>query len=277
MKKNLLAALSLFLAGAMIFAFASCTSQSSTAATVEDLAYVTANGKMIIGITDFEPMDFQDADGKWTGFDAELAEKVCEKLGVEADFQLVDWTKKEAELNSKTIDCIWNGFTINDERKEEISFSQGYMLNKQVIVIRKDDADKYTDLASLTSAAFTAEGGSAGEDVLKNNDTLKDVTYIDADGQTDALKEVLAMTSDAAVIDYTMAKYLIEKKGGDFSNLAILDFSGFASDEYYGIGFRKGSDLTAKVDEILDEFQADGTITALAEKYELQDAVKDIK
>ncbi len=269
MKKKILAIICLALAGVAVFTLASCMGKETT---LEDVAYITANKKLVIGITDFEPMDYQDASGKWVGFDAELAEKVCEKLGVTAQFQLINWDNKIEELNGKTIDCIWNGFTVNAERQGQVSFSKEYMINKQVIVIRKGDSSKYTDVASLTDAALVAEAGSAGEDAVSANEVLKDNTYIGQSGQTDALKEVIAKTADAAVIDYTMAAYLINKEEGDFTTLTILDTE-FAAEEYYAIGFRKGSDLTEKVDSILAELKADGTITAIAEKYGLAESL----
>lgn len=278
MKKKMFIVLALVLVGATVVALASCLGKDTDtpAAVVEDLAYITANKKLVIGITDFEPMDYQDASGKWIGFDAELAEKVCEKLGVTADFKLIEWKQNVTELNGKTIDCIWNGYTIDEDRQKKVSFSEEYMLNKQVIVIRKADASKYTDIASLKDASLVAEENSAGENSIKADATLKDNNYVALSGQTDALKEIIAKTSDAAVIDYTMAKYLLSKESGDFKDLAILDVK-FSDDEFYGIGFRKGSDLTAKVNEILAGLEADGTIKEIAEKYGLADSLVKIK
>ena len=269
MKKKVLAIICLALAGIAVFTLASCMGKEEK---VEDLAYITANKKLVIGITDFEPIDFQDASGKWVGFDAELAEKVCEKLGVSAQFQLINWDTKIEELNGKTIDCIWNGFTVDADRQKKVSFSKEYMINKQVIVIRKDDASKYTDIASLADAALVAESASVGEKAIKANETLKDNTYVGQASQSDALKEVIAKTADAAVIDFTMAAYLINKEDGDFTSLMILDAK-IADDEYYAIGFRKGSDLTEKVNSLLADLEADGTINAIAEKYGLSDSL----
>lgn len=275
MKKKLLVVLSLVLVAAGVFALASCDGNKEDKAN-GDLAYITANEKLVIGITDFEPMDYQDENGKWVGFDAELAEKVCEKLGVTAEFQLINWDTKFEELDGKTIDCIWNGFTIDEKRSENVDFSKKYMLNKQVIVIREEDSSKYTDIASLADATLTAESGSAGEKAIEGNETLKNNTYVEQATQTDALKEVLAKTSDATVIDYTMAEYLLNKEGGDFTSLVILETE-FMPDEFYGIGFRKGSDLTDKVNEILAELETEGTITEIAENYGLADSLVSVK
>ena len=221
-------------------------------------------------------MDYQDANGKWIGFDAELAEKVCEKLGVTAEFKLIIWDKNIIELNGKTIDCIWNGFTIDEDRAANVTFSKEYMINRQAIVIHKDNAEKFTDIASLNDASFTAEKGSAGEKAIKASATLKDNKYVGVNGQIDALKEVLSKTSDAAVLDYTMGAYLINKEGSDFAKLMVLDAE-ITAKEYYGIGFRKGSDLADKVNGILKELEADGTIKAIADKYGLADSLVKIK
>ncbi|NLA72459.1 MAG: transporter substrate-binding domain-containing protein [Clostridiales bacterium] len=288
MKKKISIVICLVLAAVTVFTLTSClgngdgdtktTDGSSTTAApvVKDLENILANKKLVIGITDFEPMDYQDANGKWIGFDAELAEKVCEKLGVTAEFKLIIWDKNIIELNGKTIDCIWNGFTIDEDRAANVTFSKEYMINRQAIVIHKDNAEKFTDIASLNDASFTAEKGSAGEKAIKANATLKDNKYVGVNGQIDALKEVLSKTSDAAVLDYTMGAYLVNKEGSDFAKLMVLDAE-ITAKEYYGIGFRKGSDLADKVNGILKELEADGTIKAIAEKYGLADSLVKIK
>lgn len=243
---------------------------ADTAVNDSDLAYVTGKGKLIIGVTDFEPMDFIDADGEWTGFDAELAKAVCEKLGVTPVFQEIQWSAKETELKAKYIDCIWNGLTVDEERAANMSLTDNYMLNKQVVVIRSADAEKYTDLASLAKASVAAESGSAGESVI--GEKLAEATYIEKDAQIDALTELKSMTVDAAVLDYTMAYYLINKEGSDFADLQILDVE-ISAQEYYAVAFRKGSDITAKVNAALSDLAADGTINTIATKYGLADAI----
>lgn len=235
-----------------------------------DLAYIKDKGTMIIGITDFEPMDFLGADGDWTGFDAELAKLVCEKLGVTPIFQEISWDAKETELAGKYIDCIWNGLTVNADREAAMSMSDKYMLNKQVVVIREADAEKYTDLDSLAAATVAAESGSAGEDAIAAS--LPDANYIEKDVQIDALTELKSLTVDAAVLDYTMAYYLINKEGSDFGDLKILDID-IADEEFYAIAFRKGSDATANVNGILAELADAGTLRDLAAEYGLADAI----
>ncbi len=231
-----------------------------------DLDYVKGNGKMVIGYTDYAPMNYFE-NGEFVGFDTDFAKAVCEKLGVEPDFIEINWDTKETELNAKSIDCIWNGFTINEERKANIEFSKPYIKNKQVVVIKKDNAETYKDAASLSAAKLVAEIESAGEDAIANDDSLKIATYTAVTKQTDALLEVKSGTADAAVLDYTLADAMVGE-GTDYADLQIVEGLDLGVEEY-GIGFRKGSDIAAEVDKIIDELTADGTMEKIAEKYEL--------
>lgn len=240
---------------------------TKAAEKVADLDYVKDNGKLVIGYTVYEPMNYTDESGKFVGFDTEFAEAVCEKLGVEPDFVEINWDTKEVELNAKNIDCIWNGFTINDERKQNLDFSKPYIENKQVVVIKASNKDKYTDAASLSDANLVAETSSAGEDAIADDDNLGKANYVAVPKQTDALLEVKSGTADAAVLDYTLAFSMVGE-GTDYSDLMIIDGLDLAVEEY-GIGFRKGSDLVAEVDKIIDELKADGTMEKIAETYDL--------
>lgn len=183
----------------------------SKASGDSDLDYIKKNGKMIIGYTVYDPMNYTDDNGEFVGFDTEFAKAVCEKLGVTPEFVEINWDTKEIELNAKSIDCIWNGFTINEEREENLDFSIPYILNKQVVVIRKADKDKYTDAASLASAKLAAETSSAGEAAIKDDENLSKASYTAVPKQTDALLEVKASTVDAAVLDYTLANSMVGK------------------------------------------------------------------
>lgn len=183
----------------------------SNASGDSDLDYIKKNGKMIIGYTVYDPMNYTDDNGEFVGFDTEFAKAVCEKLGVTPEFVEINWDTKEIELNAKSIDCIWNGFTINEEREENLDFSIPYILNKQVVVIRKADKDKYTDTASLASAKLAAETSSAGESAIKDDENLSKASYTAVPKQTDALLEVKASTVDAAVLDYTLANSMVGK------------------------------------------------------------------
>ena len=165
-----------------------------------DYDYVKANGKLVIGITDYKPMDYKDAEtGEWIGFDADYARAVCEKLGVTAEFKEIDWDYKLMALESKDIDCVWNGMTITDAIEEAADCTVPYMYNTQVAVIKKANADKYKTLADLQGASIAAEGGSAGESVITSIDSLKGGLK-SVTAQTDALLEVLSGASDAAIV-----------------------------------------------------------------------------
>ena len=273
--------LALILAMVMLVAcFASCgnaadnTASNDDAAKDSDLAYIQDKGTLIVGITDFEPMDYkEDGSDEWTGFDAELARLVGKELGVTVEFQEINWKMKETELSSKTIDCIWNGLTWDEERAENMSLTDYYMLNRQVLVVATKNADKYTSVDSLDGANVAAESGSAGESVI--TESLTSSNYIEKDAQIDVLTELIMGTVDAGVIDYVMANYLINKVGSSFADLTIVENALTTQDEYYSIAFRKGSDVTAKVNAILKDLKADGTVDTLAKKYGLVDAIVD--
>lgn len=228
-----------------------------------EVASVKKAKKLIIGITEYDPMNYQK-DGKWVGFDTEYAEAVCAKMGVSAEFQVIDWDSKEALLKGGNIDCIWNGFTVSEDRKKNVDFSDTYLLNKQVVVINSKDAGKYTSLDSLKGAMITAEKESAGELAVQVGKI--DSNYTASARQMDGLTAVLAGNFDAVVLDYTLAKANCGK--GDFENLMIVESIQLANEEY-AIGFRQGSDLVAEVNRISAELVKDGTLAKIAEKYEL--------
>ena len=231
----------------------------SNAATLADIDYVKNKGTLVVGITDFAPMDYKESGSdEWTGFDAELAKAFAESLGVKAEFIEIDWDNKIFELDAKKIDCIWNGMTITDELLLNTSCSNPYVRNKQVVVMAADKVADYADVASLAGLEFAVEAGSAGENAASDND----LTYTAVKTQADALMEVKAGTSDACIIDSTMASSMTGE-GTDYADLA----AGLVlADEEYGISFRKNSDLTAQLNTFLTEYEG---LQALAEKYNL--------
>ena len=271
--------LSMFVAGAMALSLAACggAASTSTAASASgsaagsaasasadsDLAYIQGKGKMTIGYTVYEPMNYTDADGNFTGFDTELATAVCEKLGVEPDFVEINWDTKIVELDAKSIDCIWNGMTLTDEIMANTACTKAYAKNAQVVVM-KADAD-YTSTADLVGKTVVAEAGSAGESAIQDDGSLSQADYISKSVQTDCLMEVAAGTADAAVLDLTLATAMIGD-GTDYANLTIKDE---LNAEEYGVAFRKGSDAAAAVDAAFDELKSDGTMQKLADKYSL--------
>ena len=269
---------SAFLAGAMALSLAACGGSASTstaassaasaapassASADSDLAYIQSNGKMVIGYTVYEPMNYTDADGNFTGFDTELATAVCGKLGVEPDFVEISWDTKETELAAKSIDCIWNGLTLTPDREENMACTKPYAKNAQVVVVK--DGTDYTSTADLVGKTVVAEAGSAGETTIEEDENLSQADYVAKGVQTDCLMEVAAGTADAAVLDLTLASAMIGE-GTDYANLKIVDELNV---EEYGVAFRKGSDAAAAVDTAFDELKADGTMQALADKYGL--------
>ena len=268
--------ISTVLALGMAASLAACGGSASTAASTEstavsaaeatadsDLAYIKSKGKMTIGYTVYEPMNYTDESGTFTGFDTELATAVCEKLGVEPDFVEINWDTKETELAAKSIDCIWNGLTLTDDREANMACTKPYVKNAQVVVM-KADAD-YTSTADLVGKTVVAESGSAGETTIEEDEGLQQADFVAKSVQTDCLMEVAAGTADAAVLDLTLANAMIGE-GTDYASLKIVDE---LNAEEYGVAFRKGSDAADAVNAAFDELKADGTMQALADKYSL--------
>ena len=244
------------------------SSQSSTG----DWSYIADKGDLVIGITYFEPMNYKDENGELTGFETEFAQSVCEKLGVKANFQKIDWDSKEVELNAKTIDCIWNGLTITDERQENMGISTPYMENKQVMVTKAENVEKYKNAENLAGATVVAEKKSAGESVATTDSFFTKANYVSVDSQAKALLEVKAGTADIAVIDYVMSIGTIAN-GTDYSSLKVIEEQSFA-EEQYGIAFRKNSPETVqKVNDAIQELANEGKLKEIASKYQLQDLI----
>ena len=230
-----------------------------------DLAYVKANGKLVVGITDFEPMDYQDADGNWIGFDADLATAFAESLGVKVEFAEINWDNKVLELNGKSIDCICNGMTITPEVASATSCSNPYMRNAQVVVLPAAEAGKYASVEDMKDLTFAVEAGSAGEGAVAELGFK--ATPVTA--QADALLEVKAGTSDACVIDLLMAVAMV----GEGTSYADLTYTFSLNEEQYGVAFRQGSDLTEALNAFLAEQFKAGALDKLADTYGLTGSV----
>lgn len=267
MKKNVIALMSaIMILLCAVLVFASCggetgNDESSTSApAASDIQYIKDKGTLVIGITEYAPMNYKE-NGEWTGFDTEFAEAVCEKLGVKAEFFLLaDWDGKLNELNAKTIDVVWNGMTITEDLKKGMDISDPYVVNQQVVVCKAGDAEKYSSADSLKDAVIAIEGGSAAEELVEGYENVTKLQY-----QSDALLEVKSGAADAAVIDITMANSMT----GEGTSYEELTKTVALSTEEYGIGARKGTDTIAAINEIINELKADGTLEALAQKYEL--------
>ena len=260
MKKMLVMILSIV----MVF-----TAMTAFAEAASDKQYVLDKGKLVVGITDFAPMDYKNEAGEWIGFDADIAKAFAAKLGVAVEFVEIDWDNKILELDGKAVDCIWNGMTLTDAVKNAMECSNAYMNNAQVVIVPADKADAYQTVESIAGLSFAAEAGSAGEAEL--NALSLNVTPVAT--QADALMEVAAMTSDAAVIDALMAAAMI----GEGTSYENLTYTVGLNSEEYGVGFRKGSDLAAELNAFFVEAYADGTLTAAAETYGVQAALIEQK
>lgn len=260
--------LSILAAVSLAAAMAGCSGSITTSTTSEaesDMQYLQDKGSMTIGYTLFKPMNYME-DNELTGFETEFAKLVCDKLGVEPDFQEIDWDSKEMELNSKNIDCIWNGMTITEERKNNMSITNPYMGNRQVMIVKAENVDKYTK--SVDGAKVIAETGSTGEELAQEDEFFANADFTAVDSQAKGLMDVASGTSDVVIVDYVLSTGSIGE-GTDYTDLVMID-KGFDPQEY-GVAFRKGSDVTEKVNKAMEELAKDGSLEKLAEKYNLQD------
>lgn len=275
MKKTIALLLSLV----MLFAFAACgeadpaesdaagesaapeesTAPEESAAAESDLAAIKEKGTLIVGITNFEPMDYQDENGEWIGFDADLAKAFAESIGVTAEFQEIEWDNKVMELDGHTIDVVWNGMTLTDEVLSAMECSNAYLNNAQVVVLPADQAESYPDVESMSGLNFAVESGSAGEQMAVENG----LSYTPVVDQATVVLEVSSGTCDAAIIDSLMAAAMV----GEGTSYADLTYTISLNSEEYGVGFRKGSDMCEALNEFLVSAWADGTIQELADTY----------
>lgn len=265
--------LSALLAGAMCATLlAGCGSKPQTdaatpdagqpdnaAAAASDVAYIKEKGSLVVGITDFAPMDYKNDQNEWIGFDADMAKKVAESLGVECQFIEIDWDNKLMELENKSIDVLWNGMTLTEDVKKSMAYTNPYAMNAQVVVVPADKADLYQDEASLADLTFAVESGSAGmEAAVAANYNFNEVA-----AQANALTEVAAGTSDAAIIDLLMAGAMI----GEGTSYPNLTYTVELTPEEYGIGCRKDSDLAEHINGVLKDSYADGSMMEIAKTY----------
>ena len=235
-----------------------------------DLAYVQDKGTLIVGITEFEPMDYQDDAGNWIGFDADMARAFAESLGVEPVFQIItDWDNKVFELKGRTVDVVWNGMTLTEEVLSSLECSRAYFNNAQVVVVPAASSAAYANpeatIEDLSAAVFAVESGSAGKEQADENH----FNYTEVADQATALLEVASGTADAAIIDYLMARAMT----GEGTSYADLTDTVVLSSEEYGVGFRKGSDMAEALNNFFHDAYQDGTMQALAETYGIADAL----
>ena len=258
---------------------AAAGSAEADASADSDWSYIEGKGEMIVGITLFAPMNYEDENGELIGFDTELTKAVAEKLGVKVKFQQINWDNKEVELQSKNIDCIWNGMCITEERKQNMGITNPYLNNTQALVMKADRQEEIMkDVSGLT---VVAEQGSTGEGKLlgtiEDEDTVEvsakeyfgKSNYVAVDSMAKALMEVKAGTADLAIVDSVCALAMVGE-GTDYEDLIVNLDNNFGSQEY-GIAFRKGSDMVDKVNSTISELYAEGVVDKIAEKYGLSE------
>ena len=265
MKKVLAIVLVVALCAVFVTSLAACNEKS-------DWEQIQEKGELVIGITYFKPMNYFEGD-KLVGFETEFATAVCDIIGVTPKFQEINWNNKIVELQSGTIDVIWNGMTINEEYYDNMEISNAYMTNRQVAIINKANASTYTDLASMADAKLGAEQQSAGEKAIRANATLADNEIVTLTAQSDVLNELKAGTIDVGFIDIVMATASVGD-GTDYSDLMIADNAMIGDDELYGIGMRKGStELLEKINAAIKQLYDSGSLATIAGKYGLTNAL----
>ena len=251
MKKMLTLALALVMA----LTLAACGGGQSGG----DVDYVKEKGTLIVGMTDFAPMDYRDESGEWIGFDADMAKAFAKSLGVEVQFVEINWDNKAMELETKAIDAVWNGMTLTDDVKALMGTSEPYCMNAQVVVLSAALADQYRSAGSLGGLSFAVENGSAGMEAL---DGLG-LPYTAVDTQAKALMEVASGSSDACVIDLLMAGAMI----GPGTSYPQLATAAELESEEYGVGFRKDSDLVKTFNDFWKSAYDKGTVLSTAQTY----------
>lgn len=231
----------------------------------DDINYIKEKGTLVVGITDFEPMDYKDANGNWIGFDADMATAFAKWLGVKVQFVEIDWDNKIFELDGKSIDCVWNGMTLTDEVKAAMATSNAYCNNAQVVIVSADKADQYNTVEACKELVFAVEAGSAGAEIAAENG----FKVTEVKDQATTLMEVSAGTCDAAIIDKLMAAAMV----GEGTSYAKLTYTVDLNSEEYGVGFRKDSKMADALNEFLKQANANGLTQVIAEQYGVQAAI----
>lgn len=242
--------------------FCSCRRESPSvvasimSAYVSDTSYVQDKRTLIVGVTDYEPMDYKE-DGVWRGFDADLATLFAAHLGVQVQFKEIEWEKKTELLESGEIDCIWNGMSRTDSLLSTISCSRPYLVNSQVIVLPEDKVPLYKHESECTHLLFAVENCSTGMSLL----SLLGMRFTGYQSQKEAVQAVRLGRADAAVVDSIMADVLSNDVNKPLGYAIRLNY------EQFCVGFRKSSDLTGALDTFLRDCEVDGTIGLLKRAY----------
>ena len=276
MKKISLAVFAMMMV-AMLAVFAGCSSSSDTnsgtadSGTAQDnsLQNVLDKGTLVLGLDDsFPPMGFRDENNNIVGFDIDVATEVANRMGVELKLQPIEWSTKEMELNTGSVDCLWNGLSIDDERKQAMDLSEPYLTNRMVLVVLNDS--EYTDQASLAGKTIGVQNGSTAEKILEESDFSKTIgNTIGFKDNVTAFMELETKGIDAIFMDEVVANYAITSQNKDFK---VLEDG--LTEEEYAVGFKKGNTaLKNEVQKYIDEMKADGTMTQISEKWFGKDVV----
>ena len=276
MKKISLAVFAMMMV-AMLAVFAGCSSSSDTNSGTADsgtapdnsLQNVLDKGTLVLGLDDsFPPMGFRDENNNIVGFDIDVATEVANRMGVELKLQPIEWSTKEMELNTGSVDCLWNGLSIDDERKQAMDLSEPYMTNRMVLVVLNDS--EYTDQASLAGKTIGVQNGSTAEKILEESDFAKTIgNTIGFKDNVTAFMELETKGIDAIFMDEVVANYAITSQNKDFK---VLEDG--LTEEEYAVGFKKGNTaLKNEVQKYIDEMKADGTMTQISEKWFGKDVV----
>jgi len=265
MKKSLLAVCAVVLALSTI----GCSKKNNSEASKKDAVQALKDrGTFVLGLdASFPPLGYTDDDGSIVGYDIDLAKEVSKRMGVSFKAQPIDWDAKEMELNTNKIDCIWNGFTITDERKEALSFTPAYLNNEQVLIVRADSGIE--TLADMKGKVVGLQSGSSAQEAVEANKdfsaSIKETIYYKEN--VTALNDLSIGGVDGVVMDSVVGAYAIKTSG---LNLVIV--SEPLANEEYGIGFRKSEpELRDAVWAVLKEMQADGTVASICAKWFSQD------
>ena len=260
-----------FAAAALVTACAGCgggtaaqtTAAPSQAAAADDsLQKILDAKKLVLGLdASFPPMGFTDSANEIVGFDIDVAQEVCNRLGIELVKQPINWDAKEEDLNLGKIDCIWNGMSINPARAEAMNLSEPYMKNEMIFVVPgNSDIKSMDDLAGKTVGVQT---GSSAQEILEATDLFSKITETPLEDNITLLNQMELGFSDAVFLDSVVANYLITENNKDY---VILP--GNLEAEEYAIGFRKNDQsLRDKIQETLSAMKADGKLGEISTKW----------
>ncbi|WP_347292420.1 amino acid ABC transporter substrate-binding protein [uncultured Brachyspira sp.] len=253
-----------------IFIFAISCSKTQTQNTEvssadNSLQKVKESGKLVLGLDDtFAPMGFRDEEGNIVGFDIDLAKEVANRLGVELVAKPVDWSSVVLSLKKGDVDVVWNGFAINETRKEQVNFTKPYLYNR-LMIAKYSDRDDINSKEDLKGKIVGVQSGSSNYETLVNDPVSKEIKEIrQYDSYVNAFLDLEAKRIDAVIVDEIVARYYISKENADFT---LLEDKPITS-QYLSVGLRKtDTELLNAIDKALDDMRADGKAAEISTKW----------